>query len=330
MRIIVEKAVFRSPPNPLTLISLFDMAMSGRHRIEPEELDAPEYLAWASVQDARTQEFCQEAIDQSIRAAAAEPSRFEIIVTAQAASEWDVNPPRLTLEDARAFLQRPFRILLEDSEADRHFFSCMADARQRDFLSRFLKEGWLVFENGGGITNIPKRINAFSDEVPAFRLKLWVMFDSDALCHHEPSDQSKTVHKLCAENRIPHRQLLRRSIENYLTLNALQGWAYNDLAHQEVRRPIYNAFRQLETIQRAFFNMKRGFDADSERHKISPGAQELYRKVTDDLRKALVRGFGDLISRLFQDGSVREADLRVEGVWSEMNPVISEVIARIR
>ncbi len=56
-------------------------------------------------------------------------------------------------------------------------------------------------------------------------MRVWVLFDSDAQQPGQPSRDSEALRNTCTEAALPHHQLQRRSIENYLPPRALYEWA---------------------------------------------------------------------------------------------------------
>jgi len=80
---------------------------------------------------------------------------------------------------------------------------------------------------------------------------------------------------------------------------------------------------ELNNDQRHHYNFKQGFAGDEDRP--APGAGELYNNLSAQAVAALERGFGPNIGDLFDGETVTEQDLRRDGGWSEMNPVITEL-----
>ncbi|MFC7693838.1 hypothetical protein ACFQY5_34220 [Paeniroseomonas aquatica] len=106
------------------------------------------------------------------------------------------------------------------------------------------------------------------------------MFDSDALRPNVPSDQSERLKSKCLETGLPFHQLQRRSIESYLPLPALSGWAYNERKYRAVRHPIFQAYSAMSKVQKHHYNLKNGFEADAKRQGSNAG--DLY----EDLEQA--------------------------------------------
>jgi hypothetical protein len=159
--------------------------------------------------------------------------------------------------------------------------------------------------------------------------RMWVMFDSDAMTPGAPSSDSEALRAACQD--IAHHQLRRRYAESYLTRSALHGWAAGvpRRADRERRLDMFQAFVAMTDDQRHHYNMKHGFDSDAGRTDATAG--DLYANVSPAERQALAHGFGDDIAQLFAGESVTEADLRRDtSAWSELRPVLVDLLARIR
>ncbi|HSN97762.1 MAG TPA: hypothetical protein VLS89_05670 [Candidatus Nanopelagicales bacterium] len=331
MKVFIEDEVFRGPGYHLDLLAVFQLALGGVHRIEVDE-DGAGYREWLAERGAQDREECRRAVEFSLELESHRPAKTKIII-AVASSEWEREVPRLTLSDALELLKRPFRILLEDHEADRHFLLCMANEQQRRFLEDAARAGVVRFEHGGGLESMNRLVQEAMRSEPSARLTSWLVFDSDALRPGEPSDESAKLQATCGR-KIPHHQLRRRAIENYLTRKALQGWTYNDPRGREARVGVFEAFYRMSDAQRHHYNMKNGFvgkdgkRGDSVRRKQSAG--DLYGNLSQADRSALGGGFDAKIAGLFNDGSVEERDLAAEGALAEMGPVLNDLIARIR
>lgn len=97
----------------------------------------------------------------------------------------------------------------------------------------------------------------------AERLRTWLMFDSDALVEGDPSQKSKQLQTDCEEQSLPHHQLQRRSIENYLPPEALWWWTSRYRSHETTRRQrLVQEFEALSVTQRRHLDMKERFGSD--------------------------------------------------------------------
>jgi hypothetical protein len=234
-------------------------------------------------------------------------------------------PPRATLADSIRFLQRTFSALLEDLVSDRKFLLKMATGEQRSALLELEKRGLLTFVHGGGISSMPRFIDTWLAEGCHGHLRRWALFDSDALRPSEPSDQSEALRRKCVAANVPHHQLTRRNIENYVPSFALHHWALKDWRHRE---RLFKAFRRLSNDQRNHYNMKEGFKRDRDRQGKSAG--NLFDGVSAADMAALETGFDKAIGEAFATEVVREEHLKRDGSWGEMNPVVTDLVALLR
>ena len=286
------------------------------------------------------EEACREAIDSSYELDSREPSRVEVRVARLQAPDFTCSPPRLPLTDALRLLSRPFRIIAESDRNDRSFLLSMCTQEQRDFLLRYEREGFIEFENGGGLEHMYERALELGT-VPlasAHALLTWLLFDSDALQPRpegSPSAQSNRLKGACEQTGLSHYQLRRRFIESYLPLRALAGWVTlaPNREGREQRRQRYDAFARLERPeQRHHFNLKKGFSGDRKRIENGETAGALFDDVSEADKLILERGLGQDLAEMYDPPcqKVAEADLRNDGGWAEMAPVIASLIASIR
>ena len=128
-------------------------------------------------------------------------------------------------------------------------------------------------------------------------------------------------------------QLKRRYAESYLPRRTLHGWAYNVPRARSVRVPLFKAFVELDSPQWHHYPMKSGLEGDR-LGRLSNGETNggLYDDLSGDARRALADGFGSGIGALFQPPGtgVAECDLRHDGAWAELNPVVARVMAAAR
>jgi len=266
-------------------------------------------------------------LEVSAQAEVLEPSRTVVEVTRAAPSDFEHNPIRLHLDDARQFLERPFVVLLEDQVSDRGFLACMMTEEERRFFERREALGFIRVDHGGGVGPMTRRVTEEADS-PANRHRLWLLFDSDAMQPGQPSRDSERLR--IASALVPHHQLRRRYMESYLPHRALQAWAANQANRRvrEDRLARFRAFVDLSERQRHHYNMKTGFDGDRDRTDNSAGT--VYDDVPDESRRTLATGFGGDIGDLYQSGLVTEGDLRRDTGWDELRPVVLDLIARVR
>ncbi|MCK1496083.1 hypothetical protein [Bradyrhizobium sp. 188] len=318
-------SVFDKAVDTITLDVLAHLALTGWHRIVFEDETSAPVRNWLGSLDKGHQEKWVEIIREGYLLESREPARYELLVTG-VTTRWAECPPKATLQDAARFLSRPFWILLEDAVSDRNFLLKMATSEQREAILQREGAGALAFGHGGGISSMPRTIEAWTREGLHGHLRRWALFDSDALRPSEPSDQSETLRQHCIMADVPHHQLKRRNIENYLPKFALSGWAFG--SGDRERRNIFRAFTALSTAQRSHYNMKEGLRGDLARKGKTAG--DLFDGLSESDRAALNNGFGRGIGDLFATDAVKEAHLRRDGSWDEMNGVVTELVAILR
>lgn len=342
MRVLIETQLFAPPQATAELVQLFllGVGVRGRHRIQVEDDRTPELQAWLRSLGRELEEACREAINSGYELESREPSRIEVRVARVEAPDFSCTPPRLPLTEALRLLSRPFRVITESDRNDRSFLLCMCTEEQRGFLLRYENEGFLEFEHGGGLDHMYDRaLELGTGQLAAMHpLVTWLLFDSDALQAHpagRPSAKSNKLKETCEQAKLPHHQLRRRFIESYLPLRAIAGWA--DLAPnregREQRRQRFEAFARLKRPeQRHHFNLKKGFAGDRERHENGETAGTLFDDVSEADKQALEHGFGKTLANTYDPPGqkVAEVDLRNDGGWAELAPVISTLIALIR
>lgn len=334
MRVIIETEVFTQPDTVIQLLHLFGLGLQGRHRIQVEDDQAPGFRCWLDGLGPREREECQQVLDAGFELDSREPSRHELWVARGDAPDYASSPPRLPLWLALQVLSRPFRVVVESRGNDRAFLLCMCTSQQRDFLLGHERAGFLEFENGNGLESMDERAGSLPGTEPHASLLYYFLFDSDALQPQRPSAQSERLRRTCVRRGVPHHQLRRRFIESYLPLKALNGWAYG--APQRVvraqRGARFQAYVRLKPEQRHHYNVKHGFLGDRGRiaNGETPGA--LFEGVAEVDIRALESGLGSGLAELYEPPGARvtEPDLRMDGGWDELNPIVTEIIARIR
>jgi hypothetical protein len=321
VRVILEGSVF-DPQDPLLVVRIFYFGLSLRHRIVIE--DEVRYSAWLESMGAALAQDCHLSTDLSDAAEILNPSMHEIRVARIVQSDFSGKAIRLPLDEAVNMLERPFKIVVEDDESDSSFWLALCTPQQRDLIVERVKLGFLEFRHGGGLGKMKKLASALNSHPRArlMRLLHYFLFDSDALCPNSPSRSSRQLLECCAA--IPSYQLKRRFMESYLPQNTLRAWAYSRAGE---RRRTFEAFAGLTREERYHYHMKRGLERDYKRLANGETRGTLFSTLPDPAKRALKRGFGENIGRQFEEGKVNEVDLRRDGAWAELNPVIAQVVA---
>jgi len=279
--VTLDDAVFATPRvDPLLLLSLIRYGFEGRHilLVRPffKRSNQNQVNKWLAARDPIVRDVVIEALDRSVRAFPHAPSRVEVLVEAREQSHWQGAPPRLTPEDAALLLALPLHLVLEDRIADKHFLLCVLPEPRRTELRKALARGWCRAENGGGLGNMRRYVESLKDE-HAEQLRTWFIFDSDAVVKGAPSKNSGLLKQDCEAQSLPHHQLQRRSIENYLPPDALWWWTSFYRSNETTRRQrLVQEFEAMSPEERHHLDMKERFDSDiaelfqEQKFKIDP------------------------------------------------------------
>ncbi|MCY1073159.1 hypothetical protein [Archangium lansingense] len=264
MIVTIDDAVFATQVDPLLLLSLIRYGFEGRHIV----VTSPPFKrggknrvnTWLAERDEFVRDAVIAAFDRSRRALSNSASLVDVRVADRKQSHWESSPPLLTPEDAALLLALPLWLVFENRLTDKHFLLCVASEPRRTALKNALLKGWLRAEHGGGLGDMGRYIAGLRED-PAERLRTWVMFDSDAASPGQPSSQSEALKMKCVGASVPHHQLQRRSIENYLPARALWHWAgsFRGFASTD-RQRLVRQFEAMSPEQRYHLDMKETFD----------------------------------------------------------------------
>jgi hypothetical protein len=308
------------------LMVLLWLGATQRHRIVVRDDQATAYTAWLAGLDEATRADWERVVGDGLRQSELEPSYHEVWVTARGESTWSYPHPILTFGDAIDFLQRPYRLLLENGLTDRAFLLSMCDRATREFLEERISREWVEAEHCGGLGELEKRVKKVRGHV-ATRMRSSAMFDSDAMRPGAPSPKSEVVRNLCYPD-VHHHQLERRAIENYLPRAALERWC--QLAQgrtRDKRKAQVEALFALRDDQRAHYNMKEGFEKDLPNvHR----AGELFAVISGETRRLLHHGLDVHIANLYRDGHVHFHELERAAVVAHVQQFAREIVERIR
>jgi hypothetical protein len=301
----LDDALFAASVEPLLLLSILRYGLDGRHII----LTDPSFQRngkgavnqWLAARDPLVRDAAEAALDRSLNAYNSTASLAALRVADRKQSHWEGTPPELTPEDAARVLALPLLLVLEDRQADKHFLRCVLPPPRREELRAALERGWIRAEHGGGLGNMKKYVESLRDE-PAERMRVWVLFDSDAQQPAQPSRDSEALKTTCTATALSHHQLQRRSIENYLPPEALYHWAGQRRGEPGTRliRKV-QAFEALEpTTERHHVDMKTRFENDH--------IAELFREEQFNIDPVWLQN----------DGQSPELDAIAQGIFERM------------
>jgi hypothetical protein len=301
MKVILEAALFEpSRSDTLHLLGLLQLGYEGRHLLSTDPLEDGRVTQWLANRSRDESHSCQLAFEAGLR----EQSRLQsagCVRVKPGTFRPHVEGRELTLclSDALVFLRSAFQVLLEDNERDKSFVLAVAKVEWRERLMEMEKKGWLCFLHGGGITRMLETVgNASGDPCSGFRL--WVLFDSDSLAPGKPSAQATRLANRCGQ-KIAFHCLERRAVENYIPVLALKHWALRDANDHrrgpDMRRAVH-AFCSMTLACRSHYNLKHGFQGDSQRDDRD-NVGTLYDRLEPSTRQALDHGFGADIAGVF-------------------------------
>ncbi len=325
MIVIVDDAVFASRRHDaLELAALLRLGFEGRHLVHTDPPWAPDQPlavnSWLAEQYPALREQAELALSAGIEEAIRSPPALTLRV--EEGSEPSVSDLRFPLADALRILERPLRLLVENAENDGAFLRTVAFDQWRVELDRALAAGWAEVEHGGGLESM---LSLLEGRGSSDRLRLWVLFDSDAREPESPSERSEVVRAHCEAHRIAHHQLRRRAAENYLPLPALAAWT--QIVPRNTRKKhhlTYLAFKEMKAPQRHHYNMRQGFAKDEEE-----GIPPFFGEFAHDPK--LRNGFGRGVRGLFKQEKFRfqEDWLRKDGQQEETSLMIRAILCQL-
>lgn len=332
MIFVVKASCFETNLKTKRLLDLADFVVRGRHRIYVEDEHDVNYTTWVETLPQELADDWQLALDYSVEADALEPAKLMVSICENVTSDADAIPPSLTVEDAALLGREPFRIFVENNDADRNFLLTFANSQQKRKLEDLEKESLLRFEHCGGIGDVVNKLNSHIAQNPLFFEVCAAVYDSDAKSPNAPSAQAKYVGNFCGQRSVANFMLSRRAIENYLMPSWIRAWS-SKRPNQDARKQAFkklDSFLRLTVQQRSHFHMKKGFAADA--HEMQGDADTLFQGLDVDVLEPLKNGFGNSIgSDLYSETWVQDSQSNEDqGAWDEVNSVVSEVLVLCR
>lgn len=349
MIVIIRDEVFGTA-SPLALLAIFRLCFDERHILVTDPVfgigSTPSIDYWLLALPTELRHEVMLVLEQGpVASSQRTNTAVRVIVGTMSESQFRGPIPLLTLTDALLVLHLPLRILVENSRHDGEFLLRIAPPLWRKSFVQALERRWLEFENGGGISELTARVRRAAVDAREW-MRLWVMFDSDAREPGKPSQQSQLAAEACGARTqpwpIPTHQLSRRAIENYLPIQALFMWA--DEHHGPVKTQLRHAaqsFHDLQTDQRAHYNMKNGLLGDVRQPRKSwyierdskiledMDLSALYQGLPIEVRRALHSGFGDDVATLFANNNLQEDWLRAEIPFQLRETLFQSIFDRI-
>jgi hypothetical protein len=318
--IILSDSIFSSD-NPEIGIELTVLIANSRH-VVMADVDTPAFREWTESAGLFGLRLLQmiEASANFIRAGVIQTRLY----IHSGISDWTLQYPKISVKDALSYIPIPFKIFVENNEADRAFLLAFLDKAEREELLEMQMQHWLVFVHGGGTGDLQKQISWEAANTMRADLRTFAYFDNDGLVPRSPSVKSLQIAAECQAHSIHFHQLSRRAIENYIPVSALEIWATLQKAKRRsyIRRQLA-PFKKLSDDERDHFNMKSGPGADFG-VVAYPGLSEY------ELRQ-LKKGFGKKVATVFQHVGFREKLSRDDfrRASTEVNEMYSHLRTRI-
>jgi len=230
-------------------------------------------------------------------------------------------PDEVTIDELTNVLLRTFYFYVENGRADKRFLFCVLGNQLKNDLEKLISKGSLVFENGGGITELAKKIDDDFMSREHLRLRSFVCFDSDAIEPNSPSEQAKAVVDVCETLELPYYCLSRRAIENYIPESALlqyAGGSETPTPLRDKRKKIARAFSRLTSEQKCHFHMKDGL-------KAKHGS--IFETISEPDKETLQVGFGDHLSECYKEGGYATYEkLKASDAWPEAQNIAKTIM----
>lgn len=196
-------------------------------------------------------------------------------------------------EEAIMYLLQPLSVILENGLNDSHFMNVvfgLFDATGE--LTRFVKEGWIRYENAGGCMNVKNFLKARIQQFAGKQkfLHCFVLLDGD---RRYPTDlKSDERYKKLREQmdawNVSYHILEKRCMENYMpeeAMKAVAGTAF---------REWFNAYNNLTPRQKDYLSIAEGFETDitkEDKKTVMKKESLLSTKDKKKRKKSYVRGF---------------------------------------
>lgn len=296
MIVVLAESVF-SPDSPDAAVELMVLIANSRHVVFADT-EAPAYKEWVKSAGAfgiRMKNML--AVSSRLIIGGASQNKINVHV---GLTNWNTPVPTLSIDDARLYLPIPFKIFVENNDADRAFLLSLLDYEKREYLLELQIKHWLVFVHGGGTGDLQKQIVWEAENTMRADLRSFAYFDNDGLVPGQPSRKTVQIATECTKRHIHYHQLTRRAIENYIPFSGLELWAslQSNKRARYTRRQLTH-FKKLSVDERDYFNMKTGHGGDG----ISAVPYPILNQY--ELR-FLKKGFGLKLATIFQHPKFRD------------------------
>jgi hypothetical protein len=323
-----NSSCFRGEIKTPSLLAMANMALKGRHRLYISDEDDQSYLDWFGSLGASFEEQWRVALDTSMVLESLEPASQIVTVCEEADHSHDPKNIVMGIKDAERLTREPFRVYVENDDADRDFLLTFSNKDQARKIAELEDENLLSFQHCGGISELRKKVKNYAKAKATNFLNCTAVFDSDAPSPTAISQDANLALERCNNLGLSSFMLKRRAIENYLMRDWLKTWVNTKGNSKKVS--IFDSFAKMSLEQRSHFHMKKGLKADLD--KIKNGTITLYAGIAEGDIVCLNDGFGSsLAADLYAKNwiqSVQSVD-DADG-WEEVNSMVNEILVLCR
>ena len=251
-----------------------------------------------------------------------------------------------TIDEAIRYFIQPLSVVLENSKNDACFmntiFKHFADDTK---IKTHLENNWIQFENAGGCDNIKnflegkkQSFNSLPKSDKSKYLRCFVLMDSDKLHPTQPLEvNKKSTLQFLVDNSISRHILRKRSIENYVPIEAIETLKTN--ANYS---PWVDAYKSLSETQKDYFSVENGLsDLDKNqqfkktKNQINLETNNLYDNIlVEPLSNVTLmlgikhKGYGKFknnFPKLFENDVVTKENLSARIGNDELERIISKI-----
>ena len=292
MLVNLDDSIF-ADPSPWIAVDLISILRNTRHLVLADDT-TKSYLKWAAEMQVPALRLKRYMAASALQVRSGYGRRKVTIHTGT--SNWKLKNPLLSLADAKTFLSFPFKVFVENANADRAFLFAYMDKNDRDYFEELEQKSWLQFIHGGGTGDLQKQVENEINVYPRAELRVFAMFDNDGLAPGKFSAKTIQLSTVCTNNKVEHHRLNRRAIENYVHHFAISEYAKNLQRRRATwARKALDSFKKLTDDEKDFFNMKAGIRGDKGK---APG-QQYSNSLKPHEERWLEIGFGKNLARVF-------------------------------
>lgn len=303
----------RGAADRLLLLGILAFGANGRHRVLAA--DRPRYDAWVEC-------LGDPELRDEVRLVFDEGERLEALGARSQGLEVAVDSANsVSLVFAFTLLGYPLRVLLENGRTDRDFLLAFADSATREKLEVAERNGWILFETGGGIGEVRKRLVEFAPS-PWARDRVYCVVDSDARAPGAISDGADKVismlEDLASESALTVPEigtvLSRRAVENYVDAQVLKRWLCTRLGQAAASK----AIRRWERSRDAGESEVRGKTGP-----VGSYLRALFAVLALEKAPPVVWDHLD-----FSDGRGEKGNRTAASIWEQLSPLAQSVLER--